>query len=84
MDISLSVARMKPVSRELAGCHEQLKRLADYFEVYLAQVHGCHVEPHKPDESGEEPMAQYTDETEDFMREYLEKTGKLAKMEDDE
>ncbi len=75
---------MKPVSRELAGCHQQLKRLADYFEAYLAHVHDIRVEVHKPDESGEEPVALYQDEEADWLREYMEKTGQVAKPDDNE
>ena len=83
MAVQLNIARMKPVSRELAGCHKQLKRIADYFEAYLAQVHGCHVERHEPDTAGEEAVAMYQDEEQDWLREYMEKTGKAAKPEDE-
>lgn len=66
--INLSIARMAPISKELAGVREELKRIADCFEMLLAE-NGLHVKKHLPDTSGDEPVALYTDEIQDWVRE---------------
>ncbi len=66
--MNISITRMKPVSRELAGVLVELQRIADCLEMLLAEQ-GLHVKKHAPDTSGVEPEAFYTDEVQDLMKE---------------
>jgi len=70
---------MGPTAKALKGCETQLKRIADGLEAFLAHAYDIHMAPHKPDTSGEEPTATYTDELADWEREYMEKMGQKAK-----
>lgn len=69
--MNVNVVRLKPIEK-------QLKRIADYMEIWMA-AQGVHVEPHKPDTSGPEPEVLYTDEERDWLREWQENEGRIPK-----
>ena len=77
--MNISVARMKPTASALKGIQRDLARIADCLEVIVEQSWGIRMKDSKPDTAGEEPQVFYTDEEEDFKREYLEKMGKAER-----
>jgi len=81
--MNISVARMKPTATALKGIQRDLARIADCLEVFVEAAYGIHMKAQKPDTAGEEPQVFYTDEEEDFKREYLEKIGKAERPVDD-
>ena len=81
--MNINLARMKPTASALKGIQQQLARIADSLDVIVEQAYGIRMKEQKPDASGDEPQVFYTDELEDFKREYLEKTGKAERPLDD-
>ena len=70
---------MKPTATALKGIQRDLARIADCLEVIVEAAYGIRMKAQKPDTEGEEPQVFYTDEEEDFKREYLEKMGKAER-----
>jgi hypothetical protein len=70
--MNINFLRLKGVVRELAGIRRELERLADCWEVELADK-GIHMRPPKADVSGPEPTVVYTDEEADWTRETIER-----------
>jgi len=64
----VTIARMRPVSRELHECGVQLARIADCLELWLAE-NGIRAQKRAPDTSGDEPEAFYTNDLQDALRE---------------
>jgi len=80
--MNISISRMKPTVNTLRGIREELKRLADCAEMYLANEHNLNVRPPKADTSGAEPQALYTDELAMLIDEFKEqqsRTGTLGR-----
>jgi len=80
--MNISISRMKPTVNTLRGIREELKRLADCAEMYLANEHNLNVRPAKADTSGAEPQAMYTDELAMLIEEFKEqqaRTGTLGR-----
>jgi len=80
--MNFSISRMKPTVNTLRGIREELKRLADCAEMYLANEHNLHVRAQKADTSGPEPQALYTDELAMLIEEFKEqqaRTGTLGR-----
>lgn len=70
--MNISFIRLKSVIKELRGIRTELSRLAECWELELAQQ-GLHVRPPKADTSGPEPTVEYTDEEMDWARENIER-----------
>lgn len=68
--MNISFIRLKSVIAELRGIRTELTRLADCWELELAE-RNIHVRPPKADTSGPEPTVAYTDEEEDWARETI-------------
>lgn len=80
--MNFSISRMKPTVNTLRGIREELKRLADCAEMYLANEHNLNVRPPKADTSGPEPEAMYTDELAMLIDEFKQqqaRTGTLGR-----
>jgi hypothetical protein len=80
--MNITIGRMKPTVSTLRGVREELKRIADCLEMYLANEHNLHVRPPKADTSGAEPQAIYTDELAMLIEEFKEqqaRTGTLGR-----
>jgi hypothetical protein len=77
--MQVNIARMKPTASALKGIQRDLARIADCLEVFVDQAYGIRMKAQQPDTAGEEPQVFYTDEEEDFKREYLEKMGKAER-----
>ncbi len=77
--MQVNIARMKPTASALKGMQRDLARIADCLEVIVEQAYGIRMKAQQADTSGEEPQVFYTDEEEDFKREYLEKMGKAER-----
>lgn len=59
--MNITMLRIKPVVKELRGIRDQLERLADCWEMELAQA-GINMRPPKVDVSGPPPSVDYVDE----------------------
>jgi hypothetical protein len=81
--MNITLVKLKGVVEALLVIAEQLTRIADSMEMDLAYK-GIHLTPPKADVSGEAPELAYTDEEEDFLREYEEAMGVSKNAEDDE
>lgn len=68
--MNINLLRLKPVVKELQGIRVELSRLADCWELELAQQ-GLNIRPPKADTSGPEPSIEYTDESMDWARENI-------------
>ena len=79
--MGITIARMAPVSTALRGCEKHLGRIADALEIILREAYGIS-SGEKPNTSGAEPEAFYTDDEKEFEREYLERLR--GHKEDDE
>lgn len=75
--MNLNIVRLGPVAKELSGIRKTLERLAEAYEMDLAE-RGLHVRAPQADTSGPEPDTLYTDSEMDWLREQLEKRGKLT------
>lgn len=75
--MNITIARLGPVTKELSGIRKTLERLAEAYEMDLAE-RGLHVRAPQADTSGPEPDTLYTDPEMDWLREQLEKSGKLT------
>ena len=82
--MQVNISRMKPTAAALKGIQRDLARIADCLEVIVEAAYGIRMKAQKPDTAGEEPQVFYTDEEEDFKREYLEKMGKAERPLDDD
>lgn len=84
--MNINLMRLKPLVKELHGIREEIARLADCWEIELAQS-GINIRPPKADTSGPEPTIEYTDEEADELRERLDwlrrEDERLAKKEQD-
>lgn len=69
--MNITMMRLKPVEKELAGIRAVLERIADCMEIELARD-GYNVRPPKADVSGPEPTVAYTDEEVDWAKEQFE------------
>lgn len=69
--MNIGLIKLKGVIVELRGIRQQLERLADCWEMELAQS-GVHMRPPKADTSGPEPTASYVDEEMDWARETID------------
>lgn len=78
--MNISISRMKPTVNTLRGIREELKRLADCAEMYLANEHNLHVRPPKADMSGPEPQVTYTDELAMLIQEYKEREARAGTL----
>jgi len=67
---------------DILGIRKELARIADCLEAFLA--YNEIPMGRKADTSGEEPTATYTNEEEDFIREYEEATGVKPRIEERE
>lgn len=81
--MNITLLRLRPVVKELREIRHELTRLADCWELELAQQ-GVHVRPPKADTSGPEPTVAYTDEEEDYMRETISRLQREDKRKQDE
>ena len=81
--MQVNISRMKPTATALKGIQRDLARIADCLEVFVEQAYGIRMKVQKPDTAGEETQVFYTDEEEDFKREYLEKMGKAERPVDE-
>lgn len=70
--MNITLIKLKGVVIALNAICTQLTRLADCWEVELAQT-GVHMKPPKADTSGPEPTVQYTEEDMDWARENIER-----------
>lgn len=70
--MNINFIKLKSVIGELRGIRTELARMADCWELELAQQ-GLHVRPPKADTSGPEPTVAYTDEEVDWARENIER-----------
>lgn len=70
--MNIGFIKLKSVIAELRGIRTELARMADCWELELAQQ-GLHVRPPKADTSGPEPTVTYVDEEEDAVRETVER-----------
>jgi len=77
--MQVNITRMKPTATALKGIQRDLARIADCLEVLVEAAYGIRMKVQEADTSGEEPQVFYTDEEEDFKREYLEKMGKAER-----
>lgn len=68
--MNINFIKLKSVIGELRGIRTELARLADCWELELAQK-GYNVRPPKADTSGPEPTIGYTDEELDWARENI-------------
>lgn len=81
--MNIGLVRLKGVILELRGIRHQLERLADCWEMELAQS-GVHMRPPKADVSGPDPTVSYVDEEMDFVRESVDRYKREDKMLDQE
>src|SRR5262249_30405264 len=76
--LNINIVRLAPVKNELAGIRKALERIAEAYEMDLAETKGLHVRPAKADTSGPEPEVLYSDDEMEWMRERLENSGKMT------
>lgn len=69
--MQINLIKLKGIVVELKGIRHELSRLADCWEMELAQQ-GVNIRPPKADMSGPDPTIGYTDEEEDWARELIE------------
>lgn len=72
--MNISWVKLKGVTRELSRIASACERLADCWELELAQQ-GYNMRPPKADVSGPEPELTYVDEEADALAEIEEKLG---------
>lgn len=77
--MNIALMRLKPVVRELRGIRSELARLAECWEVELAQQ-GINIRPPKADTSGPEPTVDYTDEEMGWAEEHIERLRRIDAM----
>lgn len=70
--MNITLLRLRPVIKELREIRLELARLADCWELEVAE-RNIHVRPPKADTSGPEPTVAYTDEEMDWARENIER-----------
>lgn len=83
--MNVSFIRLNGVVKELARVANACERLADCWELELAQQ-GYNMRPPKADTSGPEPELTYTDEEADALAEIEERLGlkrKAVEVEED-
>lgn len=74
--MNITLIKLRGVVTALNSIRTELARLADCWELELAQQ-GVYIRPPKADTSGPPPEISYTDEEEDWMRERVEFEKKL-------
>lgn len=74
--MNITLIKLKGVVTALNSIRSELTRLADCWELELAQS-GIYIRPPKADTSGPPPEISYTDEESDWIRERLEFEKKL-------
>lgn len=70
--MNINLMRLRPVVKELRAIRDQLERLADCWEVELAEK-GYNMRPPKTESSDPEPTVEYIDEEMDWARETLDR-----------
>lgn len=78
--MNITVSRMKPTVNTLRGIREELRRIADSFEMYLSYVHNINTRPPQADTSGPAPQAIYTDELKMLLEEMRENEARMGTL----
>lgn len=75
--MNVNIVRLGPVTAAIRDLCKQVTRLADAYEMDLAD-RGLHVKAPKADTSGPEPDVLYTNEEIDALMELAESEGKMT------
>lgn len=78
--MNVSFVRTRPTVKVLRDIAAQLARLADAYEIDLAE-RGIFVRPPVADTSGPEPEVFYTDLEREFVEEWKKKQGRSVEIE---
>lgn len=81
--MNITFLKLKGVVTELRGIRFAVERLADCWEMELAQ-NGIHIRPPKADTSGPEPTVSYVDEEMDYAREMIDRLRREDEFRDRE